>query len=225
MKIGIYVSNNATTLKKILNFLNKNFPEYLKCIEYIFIDNEINEELRELVLKYNINFLEKNVQKDEVSSIMFNLSEKYTVDYLFIFGKRILKGELLEKYKNKIINFHPAILPSFKGIKAIDQALQTDVILLGNTAHFIDENVDEGIMIMQSLISRIKAENYFSVLDLQVFMAIQILEWICQERIEILENKVVNIKNGSYEVSNFIPNLENTLLIEKFVEYQKYKNL
>lgn len=221
MKIGIYVSDNGTIIKKTLNFLNENFPEYLKKIEYIFIDNENNIELKELTKKYEINFSEKNVGKNEISELIFNLSEKYNTDYLFIFGKRILKGELLKKYKNKIINFHPAVLPSFKGLKAIDQALQTDVILLGNTAHFIDENVDEGIMIMQSLISRIKAENYFSILNLQVFMIVQILEWLCQGQIEIIENKVVNIKNGDYEISNFIPNLQNTLLIKKFKEYQK----
>lgn len=225
MKIGIYVSNNATTIKKILKFLKKFFPERLEKFEYIFIDNENNEELRKLTLEYNIKLLEKNTNKEEVSDILFNLSKQHDIDYLFVFGKRILKGELLEKYRNKIINFHPAILPSFKGVKAIDQALETDIILLGNTAHFIDENIDEGIMIMQSLISRKEVEDYYSVLNLQVFMFVQILEWFEQNKIEILENKIVSVKNVAYKVENFIPNLENILLIEKFKEYQKNKEL
>lgn len=225
MKIGIYVSNNATTIKKILKFLNKFFPEYLKKFEYIFIDNENNEELRKLTLEYNIKLLEKNTNKEEVSDVLFKLSKQYGIDYLFVFGKRILKGELLEKYRNKIINFHPAILPSFKGIKAIDQALETDVILLGNTAHFIDENIDEGIMIMQALISRKEVVDYYSVLNLQVFMFVQILEWFEQNKIEILENKIVSVKNAAYKVESFIPNLENILLIEKYKEYQKNKEL
>ena len=221
MKIGVYVSDNATTLKNTLFIMKKYFPKYLSFIKYIFIDNEENKELKEICKEFQIEFLEKNAKKEEVSNILYEESQRYEVDYILIFGKRILKGELLKKYKNKIINFHPAILPSFKGLRAIDQALDTDVILLGNTAHFIDENVDEGIMIMQSLISRNNIKDYFSVINLQIFMIIQIIEWLYLNKIDIINQQYTKIKDNRYEINSFIPNLENEILIKKYLEYVK----
>ena len=75
-----------------------------------------------------------------------------------------MKNPLIQKYDKRIINFHPSILPSFKGLNAIDQELKAKVRFLGNTAHFIDEGIDSGEIIIQSAMFRSDYEEYEDVL-------------------------------------------------------------
>lgn len=65
---------------------------------------------------------------------------------------RILGPEFVRKYKNKIMNIHPAILPSFPGLDAQSQAVKYGVKLSGCTVHFVDEGVDSGPIIIQSAV-------------------------------------------------------------------------
>ena len=65
--------------------------------------------------------------------------------YMKIIGPVILKA-----YENKIINIHPALLPSFKGARGIKDAFEYGVKITGVTAHFVDEGMDSGQIIMQA---------------------------------------------------------------------------
>ena len=65
---------------------------------------------------------------------------------------RIIGPEFVKKYKNKIINIHPALLPSFPGLNAQMQALKYGVKYSGCTVHFVDEGVDTGPIIIQSAV-------------------------------------------------------------------------
>jgi len=62
---------------------------------------------------------------------------------------RLLKKNILNAFKNKIINIHPALLPSFPGLNAQEQAFEYGVKITGCTVHFVDEGVDTGSVIMQ----------------------------------------------------------------------------
>ena len=65
---------------------------------------------------------------------------------------RIIGPEFVKKYKNKIINIHPALLPSFPGLNAQRQALKYGVKYSGCTTHFVDEGADTGPIIIQSAV-------------------------------------------------------------------------
>ncbi|MFW5862826.1 MAG: phosphoribosylglycinamide formyltransferase [Spirochaetota bacterium] len=65
---------------------------------------------------------------------------------------RILTPYFVRQYKNRIINIHPALLPSFPGVNAQEQALRYGVKITGCTAHFIDEGTDTGPIILQKAI-------------------------------------------------------------------------
>ena len=65
---------------------------------------------------------------------------------------RIVGPEFVKKYKNKIINIHPALLPSFPGLNAQRQALKYGVKYSGCTTHFVDEGADTGPIIIQSAV-------------------------------------------------------------------------
>ena len=62
---------------------------------------------------------------------------------------RIVKHGLLQAYKNRVLNIHPALLPSFKGIRAVEQALAYGAKIAGCTVHFVDEGTDSGPIIVQ----------------------------------------------------------------------------
>ena len=65
---------------------------------------------------------------------------------------RIISPEFVKKYKNKMINIHPAILPAFPGLDAQKQAVDYGTKFSGCTVHFVDEGVDSGAIIIQSIV-------------------------------------------------------------------------
>jgi phosphoribosylglycinamide formyltransferase 1 len=62
---------------------------------------------------------------------------------------QLLGGKFLERFRGRVINVHPALLPSFPGLRAVEQALEYGVKVFGVTVHFVDEGVDTGPVILQ----------------------------------------------------------------------------
>jgi len=71
---------------------------------------------------------------------------------------RIISPEFVKKYKNRIINIHPALLPAFPGLDAQKQAIEYGSKYSGCTVHFVDSGVDTGPIILQSVV-KIKKED------------------------------------------------------------------
>ena len=65
---------------------------------------------------------------------------------------RIISPQFIRKYKNRIMNIHPALLPSFPGLDAQGQAVKYGAKFSGCTVHFVDEGVDTGPIIIQSVV-------------------------------------------------------------------------
>jgi len=65
---------------------------------------------------------------------------------------RIISPEFVKKYKNKIINIHPALLPAFPGLDSQKQAVQYGAKYSGCTVHFVDSGVDSGPIILQKIV-------------------------------------------------------------------------
>jgi len=211
MKFGFYVSENAGRLKL---FLQEKFET--ENIAFVLIDNTTNHDLalkcKQLTIpfyQYSYSELELKYKEQNrfISEKLMELMEITDSEYCFVFGGRILEGDLLTRYQNKLINFHPSLLPAFKGVNSIDQALDNNALLLGNSAHFIDKDVDNGNVIMQTVIPAQQFNGYGSVLDLQIPMLKQIIEWLKADRI-ILNNGKVTVQNACYKTDTFIPNLE-----------------
>ncbi len=62
---------------------------------------------------------------------------------------QLLSPEFLERFRRRVINVHPALLPAFPGLRAVEQALEYGVKVFGVTVHFVDEGVDTGPVIAQ----------------------------------------------------------------------------
>jgi len=65
---------------------------------------------------------------------------------------RIISPQFIRKYKNKILNMHPALLPAFPGLNAQKQAIEYGSKYSGCTVHFVDDGVDTGPIIIQSVV-------------------------------------------------------------------------
>jgi phosphoribosylglycinamide formyltransferase-1 len=62
---------------------------------------------------------------------------------------QLLSPQFVARFRNRVINVHPALLPSFPGLDAVGQALRHGVKVTGVTVHFVDEGVDSGPIILQ----------------------------------------------------------------------------
>lgn len=220
LNLAFYVSGKATRLNRILN---TNNSELIKSIKLVFSDSCENIYLKEKLDRLKITCVLYNYKDISisgygknliVSNMLLEALNKKKIDYCISFGSHILKGELLNQYKNRIINFHPSILPAFPGLKAIDQAIKANANVLGNTAHFIDAGVDTGPIILQSIMhSNVFHESgYDAVLDVQVKMFYILYELLKEDKIRVVENKVF-IEGADYNFFAVFPNirLENKL--------------
>jgi len=91
---------------------------------------------------------------EEFEQDIIRVLKPYEIDLIALAGfMRILSPLFVRHYKNKILNIHPALLPSFPGMHAARQALEYGVKFTGCTVHFVDEGVDTGPIIQQSVVS------------------------------------------------------------------------
>ena len=114
---------------------------------------------------------ERYINKEEFEKQILTILKKYCIEYIFLAGwKEIKSPYILSRFPEKVINIHPSLLPSFKGLNAIDQALNYGVRITGVTTHFIDSSIDGGKIIDQVSV-RIYKNDDFVKLDKKLFKA------------------------------------------------------
>jgi len=121
----------------------------LKAKPAVVISNK--RDLEKLVSDFGLPFvfLESQDRTIAENQALFEM-EKYEVDFVILARfMRILSPNFVWRYKNKIINIHPSLLPSFPGAQAYRQAYERGVKVIGVTAHFVTMHLDEGPIIAQ----------------------------------------------------------------------------
>jgi phosphoribosylglycinamide formyltransferase 1 len=114
-----------------------------------------------------------------------NVLQKNQVNYIFLLGyKHIIREPFLSWYENRIVNIHPALLPAFRGKRAIQQAMDYGVKITGLTTHLIDAELDEGTILCQRCIP-IKEGETFEELDLRF---VEEGKGIIEETFQTIEN-------------------------------------
>jgi phosphoribosylglycinamide formyltransferase-1 len=76
---------------------------------------------------------------------------------------RVLSPEFVRRYRTRILNVHPALLPAFPGLHAPRQALEHGVKVAGATVHFVDEGVDTGPIVLQAAVAVLDGETEVSL--------------------------------------------------------------
>jgi phosphoribosylglycinamide formyltransferase-1 len=108
---------------------------------------------------------------------------------------RIISPEFVQKYKNRIINIHPALLPSFPGLHAQKQAIDYGSKYSGCTVHFVDSGVDTGPIILQAIV-KIKKEDTEETLSKRILrkehqIYPDAVRLFAEKRIKIIGRKTV----------------------------------
>ena len=89
-----------------------------------------------------------------------NKLEELSVELVVMAGwMRIVGEEIINKFNNRLINIHPSLLPSFKGIDAIQQAMDKRVTITGCTVHYVQKEVDSGSIIIQAAVPLIEKDS------------------------------------------------------------------
>ena len=105
--------------------------------------------------KVPVTIIEKKnfVNKMDFDEALVVAAKSYTPDLICLAGyMRICGADLIHEFPNKIINIHPALLPSFRGLHAQRQALEAGVIVAGCTVHFVGTGLDDGPIITQTVV-------------------------------------------------------------------------
>jgi phosphoribosylglycinamide formyltransferase 1 len=90
---------------------------------------------------------------DDAEAAYIKALENAAVDLVVLAGfMRILKGQFLRAFEDRVINIHPALLPSFPGLEAWKQALSHGVKYTGVTVHYVDQGIDSGPIIAQETV-------------------------------------------------------------------------
>lgn len=108
---------------------------------------------------------------------------------------RIISPEFVQKYKNRIINIHPALLPSFPGLHAQKQAIDYGSKYSGCTVHFVDSGVDTGPIILQAIVKVKKGDTEETlskrILQKEHQIYPEAVRLFAEKRIKIIGRKIV----------------------------------
>lgn len=153
LKVAVLVSGGGSNLQSILDYKNENFK-----VEIVIGSKE---GIYALERAKNANIPTYVVSKKEYGKETSNKILELTkgkVDLIVLAGYlSILDGEILKEFKDKIINIHPSLIPSFCGDKMygmhVHNAVRASgVRFTGCTVHFVNEEVDGGAIILQEVV-------------------------------------------------------------------------
>ena len=199
-KIAVLISGGGTNLQSIIDKVKSG---YINCkIEIVISDNEKAygiERAKENDI-YAIA-LSKKQYGDKLSDEILKIVEEKDIDLIVTAGfLSILKGDLLKKFKNRIINIHPSLIPSFcgKGMYGLNvhkAAINYGVKVSGCTVHFVDEGTDTGPIIIQKSVP-VFAEDTAEVLQKRVLekeheALPEAIKFISENKVKVEDRKVV----------------------------------
>ncbi|QFT53829.1 formyltetrahydrofolate deformylase [Microbulbifer sp. THAF38] len=159
-------------------------------------------DLGGLVEKFDIPFhcvpaqdLKRSEHEEKVAALV----DDYNPDYLVLAKyMRVLTPEFVARYAGRIINIHHSFLPAFIGAKPYQQAYERGVKIIGATAHFVTDDLDEGPIIEQDVIHVDHAYSAESMADagrdVEKLVLSRALQLLLQERVFIHGNKTVVFK-------------------------------
>ncbi len=154
LTIGVLASGRGSNFQSIINSIDSG---YLKAkIAVLITDNNDayaierakNSGIESIVMRQK-DFPDNDSYYAEIAGELMKRGVELTILAGFM---RVVGKTLIEKFRNRIMNIHPALLPSFPGLHGQKQALDYGVRLSGCTVHFVDEGVDTGPVIIQAAV-------------------------------------------------------------------------
>ena len=154
INIGVLASGRGTNLQAIIEAIEDD--KIAGEIKIVVSDHPdacaLKRAQQYLIDTRYVDFKEFKNREDFDKEIIKILKEK-KIDLVVLAGyMRILSPYFIRAYQNKIMNIHPALLPSFQGLHAQRQTLEYGAKVSGCTVHFVDEGIDSGPIILQKAV-------------------------------------------------------------------------
>jgi formyltetrahydrofolate deformylase len=157
------------------------------------------DHLQDICQRFEVPFhfiSHENIEKNEFESRILSLISEYNCDYLVLAKfMRILSPQFVAQFPNRIINIHHSFLPAFVGASPYRQAWLRGVKLIGATAHFVNNDLDEGPIIEQQIIpvnhgytadDMVKAGK-----EIEKAVLARALQMVFEDRVFVYNNKTV----------------------------------
>ena len=205
MRIAVCVSGGGTNLQAIIDKINSG--EIHNTEIAVVISNNKNAYAIERAAKAGIEGVCIS-PKDYESREAFNKSfleklNSYNVDLVVLAGFLVvIPEEMIRQYRNRIINIHPSLIPSFcgtgfYGLKVHEGVLERGVKVTGATCHFVDEGTDTGPIILQKAVD-VMEDDTPETLQRRVM---EQAEWIIMPRaIDLIARGCVSVVDGKTKI-------------------------
>ena len=160
LRVVVLVSGGGTNLQAIIDAVENGTITNTEIVGVI--SNNKNAYALERAEKHGIKSVcvspKSYETRAEFNDALLNTVNEFEADLLVLAGFLVVIPEkMIEAYRNRIINIHPSLIPSFcgtgfYGLKVHEAALEKGVKVVGATAHFVDEGTDTGMIIMQKAV-------------------------------------------------------------------------
>ncbi len=196
-KIAVFASGNGTNFQAIIDAVSAGkVKEGKVCVlacdnpEAFCLQRAKKAGIKTVVIERK-NFDTKKKFEEEISKAL----KKEKIDLICLAGfMRILSTDFIKEYKDRILNIHPALLPSFKGARAVKDALACGVKITGATVHFVTEELDNGPIIIQGAIKISPEDTEESLLEKVHSQEHEIypraIDLFCRDKLKITGRKV-----------------------------------
>lgn len=197
IKIGVLISGSGSNLQAIIDAIE---ADTLDAQIVTVISNKADAYGLERAKAAGIRavFLDP---KDYPDSAAYNVAirdelQDQGAQYVVMAGyMKLLGSEVLEAYPMRVLNLHPALLPSFPGAHGIEDALDYGVKVTGITVHFADEQFDRGPIIAQKAIEIAEGDTPDTLAErihaAEHKLYPQVLQWIADDRLTVKGRRVV----------------------------------
>ncbi len=136
--------------------------------------------------------------RDSLDGALVEHFQAAGVDLVVMAGwMRIVTSRLIRAYPERLVNIHPSLLPSFRGVDAIGQALAAGVSLSGCTAHLVSEEVDAGRILAQAAVPVVSGDNHDSLarrIQVQEHRILPLAVALAAERLGLLHRQASGIE-------------------------------
>jgi len=153
-KIAILISGRGSNMLNIIEACNN---KKLYSSVNLVVSNRPNALGLKVASKYKVRteiLDSNNLTKENFESLLDKILKKNNINLVCLAGfMKILSKDFVKKWPKMILNIHPSILPSFKGLNAQRQAIENKAKYSGCTVHFVNEEMDSGEIIDQKIVS------------------------------------------------------------------------
>ena len=181
------------------------------CI--LIAEHTADQLLESFCCENEVNFVRiPKLPRVDFDQKLYESCTKQVLDLVCLTFDKIVAPRLVEYYKGRIINVHPALLPAFIGTKALERAESTGVRFAGATIHEVVEEVDAGAIVAQCLVSLGYMEKYnsfgFKIYKHLEPMFLQTLNWYATGRVFKDEKGRIWVRNAVYGGIPISPEIE-----------------